>query len=298
MRPALLLLVLLPSAVFAACVGDSPATTPGADASPDVTTTNDAASDAPIVTDAAPPSDASDASTTLPSVGGLKIWFRADVTLKKDAVGVTWPDQGPFSLDAVAGVDAGSAGYPNPKQNFFPNNMPAVEFATDPQLLRMPSAPQFDDLTNGVTFLIAAIPTASKAGQWISFGASSSGARVTFGQNGSVMQVALGATVYAASGPNGQVPVNQHHVFVATVKGSGGADSIAFYRDGQAAGTATGTSLANVARQLETIGGGQSGSTVTTSPIGFGEILVYGKVLTPGERSSIEAYLKARWGTP
>jgi len=298
MRFSLLAVALAPSYVIMACVGDTPEVTPGVDSGTDAAiasdTGNGATADAS--TDAATSPDA-DGGVALPSVGSLKLWFRADVGLSTTGAGVTWPDQGPFMVHAVAAADAGTSGYPTNKVNYFPNGMPAVAFDADPQLLRMPASPQFSDLTTGLSIFIAGIPTASKAGQWISFGASTSSNRVTLGQNGNVIQVALGATVYTANGPNALVPVNEHHVFAATIRGSGGADSIAFYRDDKAAGVANGTALKDENRALSTLGGSEGGGAINTAPIGIGEVLVYGKVVSPGERSDIEAYLKARWGT-
>lgn len=297
MRLAFLAVVLAPSLSIVACVGDSP-TTPPADAGSDTTTVDssidvgaDGSSDATVATDA-------DAGPTLKVLGLLKLWFRSDVSLKKTAAGVVWADQSPLKLDAIASLDAGTSGYPNNKQNYFPNGQPGIEFAVDPELLRLVDTNEFTDLSNGLSIFVVATPTASTAGQWISFGASTSSNRVTLGQNGNVVQVALGTTVYTGSGPNAQVPLNEHHLYEAVIKPIGGADSIAYYRDGQAAGTSNGSTLQNAARALSTIGGTQTGNTINTSRVVFGEILVYGKVVTPGERADIEAYLKARFATP
>lgn len=296
MRSLLLALVVLGSVTFAACVGDAPAGS--SDSGPDSpsagqdATTDAPPSDAGVVIDTG--SDAEAGVVKLPVATPPKLWLRADIGVSKGPQWV-WADQSPNKLDAVSLPDAGPNGIPTRPSNYFPNGMPAVVFATEPQILQLPDAPAFNDFTNGISIFVVAIPTASSAGAWLNLGNPQGVNRIGFGQGAAQFFVATGLDIKAAVGANGACPANQAHLFEATIDAQ---KTISFYRDGQTAGTATATNApGSVVRVPNTVGGG-IGVTIATVPAALGEIVVYAKVVTPGERTDLEAYFKARWGTP
>jgi hypothetical protein len=303
MRPAFYLLaaVSLPLAGLAACVGDAVTPAPTPDAGAD-TSTNDA-SGADVTTDG--PVDAvsgdagADAGPVLPVTGSLKLWFKPELGVSKGPP-FTWEDQSPNKLDAKTLTDAGVSAYPSRPVSYFPNGRPAMVFATEPQLLTLPDSQLINDLTTGLSFFVVAIPTSAAQGSWLSFGYTTSSNRIGIGQNGgssnTLFAVAGTSTPVPAATPAGATTPNEPHLYEVTITPTG---NVSFYRDGQTAGTGTGLTLTSSARSGGTIGGGRtSGNVINTCPVAFGEILVYGKVVTPSERTDIEAYLKARWATP
>lgn len=292
MRSVLLPFAAVASLVaFSACVGDTPTQTPP-DATADVVVPVDSGMDS-TASDGGTDAPAGDAGVTLPVTAALKLWLRADIGVTKGPP-FTWADQSPLGNDALRGLDAGVAGFPARTLNYFPNGMPAMVFTTEPQVLTLPEPPAFSDATPGVSFFIVAQPTTTAVGLWLNIGNATNANRIGFGQGATNFFVALGTTVHAASGAAGTSPANQVHLYEVTITGAG---AISFYRDGQTAGTAIGAALTLSARTPNTIGGG-IGSTLVTAPCALGEIIVYARPVTPGERTDVEAYLKARWATP
>jgi hypothetical protein len=268
--------------LLTACVGD--ASSP-VDAAADGTMPVDSGVDQSV-------SDAgSDAPATLPTIADLQLWLRADQGVSTSSP-FTWTDMSGKTNDAVAATDAGAN--PELKSNYFPNGMPAVLFTSGAALMHLPGTPAFDDFSKGITFFAVVIPVTTVIGMWLNFDGVSPN-RFGFGQapSGCVLVVGSTPNYYASTVPD---PANEAHLWAATVDAS---KNISFFRDGTAVGTATSSvALANVARNQNTIGGTQASAPAVTTSAALGEILFYTHALTPGERTTVESYLKSRWGTP
>jgi hypothetical protein len=268
--------------VLTSCVGDSSSPV---DAAADSTSPVDSSADQSV-------SDAgSDAAPTLPTIADLQLWLRADQGVSASSP-FTWTDMSGKNNNAIADTDAGAN--PMLKPTYFPNGMPAVLFTSGAELMHLPGTPAFDDFSQGITFFAVVIPVTTVIGMWMNFDGESAN-RFGLGQGPDGGLLVFGATPDFSTSTIAD-PANEAHLWAATVDA---AKNISFFRDGAPVGTSTSTvAPANTPRNQNTIGGTQATGPAVTTSAALGELLFYTHALTPGERTQVESYLKARWATP
>ncbi len=305
--------------VFVGCVGDNtPIPDAGADASD--ATVADVAHDAPADSAADVALDATvDAGFNPSSYGNLQLWVAADVGLALSSGGLmTWTDQSPQSRLVQSPNDHSPCSNPTIATAAI-NGLPAASFAGYSDCFVVSSG--FSDFTTGVSIFVVAQPQnhnssflgAESAFVDLSVSNASQSGEVVFGRVYSPTNTATGdfqlqtnnstsSSGAVASGSGATYNNGVTHLFEVVLPAlpSEQSGTGTLFEDGTVVGTVTnnpvgpdiGTRAWNFIgwNAWEMVNAYQAYSGL------IGEILVYATPLTVGQRTAVEAHLKAKWG--
>lgn len=232
------------------------------------------------------------------SISGQALWLQADSIggLNDGDTITTWTDL----VGSYAFTQASSTLRPTYKTSIL-NGLPIVRFdgATNKQLVYSGGA--VPSGSSSVTlFAVINLADSSRRGQIIKVGSNTNSPL-----NGYAFGVGL--NTLAADG-NEVIGLYEGVRFIDTntTYGTGGHSVTmqingsgvpSFWRDGTSLGSFSGTNMSAPATTT-VIGGVTNNSAFRVTTFDIAEIIAYSAILGATDRASVEAYLKAKWGTP
>jgi hypothetical protein len=218
------------------------------------------------------------------SIGGLTAWLKADAgtSTTTDGVGIaTWSDQSGSANDATQATGAAQPLYKTAIQN----GLPIVRF--DKVQSRFFGMPTLAALTAGTVFIVVATATDPGSGDNTGLWKLGTSGDMFFPFTDGIVYDDCGSTVRKTT-VNPTPALTAFHVYEV----SSAAGAWTNWLDGaQLFTTATNTVAFSATPTL-----GKTAAQFFSGDIG--ELLIYNSALSAGNRQSVEAYLKAKWGTP
>lgn len=219
------------------------------------------------------------AAFTPASLSGLQVWYDATQIVSTDGTALgTWSDVSGNGRNATQATGANKPIYKTGIQN----SLPVVRCGASP--VQYVQAATWGTLAQPNTVVVVGSVT-STFGYLVDGGDSTNRHSIARGLN---TNGSMG--LYAGSVIEGVQALSEWHTWIAVVNGG----SSVLYRDGSsfATGNANTRSLAGITIGCRNDGGaGNAGADI-------GEVIVYTGAMGSTDRSSLQTYLKAKWGTP
>jgi hypothetical protein len=229
--------------------------------------------------------------TTVP---GLAAWYDASRLGLYDGDRMSmWPDLSGNGNHLTQGVQAARPVF----KTAIKNGLPVVRFDGAAAFMQAAYSSSLDFSNHSIFAVVqdTSVPSGVHYGI-VEFGNPVAGTRYTLGlRNGSnkCYDLIFNGVSQQSAIANTALPINTFWNLEIIYDGS----NVNFFKNGTADGTPAATPSVSVGQQLLLVGGSSNGS-FSFLPGDIAEVLLYNRALAPGERQSIEAYVRTKWGTP